>query len=141
VPSSRWSPLTASATAGTVSVTVTATPVRLEFSYQVKGDGTTGTATCGGPGTPYSDELAAVESPRLPVLAASPDCGWTWHWSSVDTFDKKYAVTAHAVYHVVWAVSGAPGGGDLGELAGHDLNLRVTVGEIKAVNVTPRLWP
>lgn len=138
VPGSRWTPLRASASAGSVSVTVTATPVRLVFTYQTKGDGTTATASCGGPGTPYSDELATAEDPKQPVLAASPDCGWTWHQSSADTADRKYDVTAHAVYHVVWTVSGAAGGGDLGELVGQDTNLRVSVGEIQAVNTTPR---
>jgi hypothetical protein len=138
VPRSRWTPLRASASASAVSVTVTATPTRLVFSYQIKGDGTTATATCAGPGTPYSDQLATVENPQQPIVAASPDCGWTWHQSSVDTADKKYSVTAHAVYHVVWTVSGAAGGGDLGELAGQDADLRVTVGEIQAVNTAPR---
>ncbi|MDP9074332.1 MAG: hypothetical protein M3N98_09195 [Actinomycetota bacterium] len=138
VPRSQWSPLTASAAAGPVSVNVTATPVRLAFTYQISGDGSTGTATCNGPGTPYSDQLAVTEDPAQPILAASPDCGWTWHESSVDTPDKRYAVTAHVVYQVVWTVSGAPGGGSLGDLNGQDTSLRVPVGEIQAVNVAPR---
>ena len=138
VPRDRWKPLTASASAGPVTVTVTATPVRLVFSYQISGDGRSSSALCAGPGTPYSDGLAVTESPKLPILAASPDCGWTWHQSSADTSDEKYAVSARAVYHVVWSVRGAAGGGDLGELTGRSNDFRVTVGEIQALNIPPR---
>jgi hypothetical protein len=135
VPRDRWVPLTASASAGPVSVTVVATPVRLVFTYQVRGDGRSESVSCAGPGTPYSDQLAADESPRLPVLAASPDCGWTWHYSSGDSSDERYAVSARTVYHVVWSVQGAAGGGDLGQLSGRSIDFRVTVGEIQALNI------
>jgi hypothetical protein len=134
VPRTNWVPLTSTTSAGSVTVNVVATPVRLVFVYQVNGDGTTATATCNGPGTPYSDQLAANENPQRPVLAPSPDCGWTWRQSSADTPDLKYAVSAHTVYHAVWTIRGAPGGGDLGELPGLNTNLRVTVGEIQALN-------
>jgi hypothetical protein len=117
---------------------VVATPVHLIFDYQTNGSGTTITATCNGPGTPYSDTLAARENTARPILAASPDCGWTWHQSSADTPDQKYAVSSHVVYHVTWAVTGAPGGGDLGDLAGATTAFRVSVGEIQAVNTPPR---
>jgi hypothetical protein len=120
-----------------VSVTVVATPVRLVFSYQTKGDGTSATATCNGPGTPYDDQLALRENPQQPVLAQSPDCGWIWHQSSADTLDKKYTITAHTVYHAVWTIRGAPGGGDLGELSSFNATFRVTVGEIQALNTAP----
>ncbi len=138
VPKSTWVPLSSTTSAGAVSVTVVATPIRLAFAYQVKGDGTTAPATCNGPGTPYSDGLAASENPQRAVLAASPDCGWTWHQSSADTPDQKYAVSAHTVYHAVWTIRGAPGGGDLGELRGLNTVVRVTVGEIQALNTPPR---
>ncbi len=119
-------------------MTVVATPVRLVFTYQIKGDGSTATAICNGPGTPYSDGLAVRENPQQPVLAPSPDCGWIWHQSSADTPDQKYAIHAHAVYHVVWTIRGAPGGGDLGELNSFETAFRVTVGEIQALNIPPR---
>ena len=138
VPRSTWTPLQASASAGPVVVTVTATPVRLVFTYQTRGNGSSAKATCAGPGTPYSDQLASADNPQHPVLAASPDCGWTWHQSSGDTADQKYAVSAHVVYHVVWTVRGAPGGGDFGELNSRDATFRVPVGEIQALNTPPR---
>jgi hypothetical protein len=138
VPKDTWAPLTASAAAGGVSVTVTATPIRLDLTYQTGGKGTTATASCNGPGTPYDPQLAQTENPRSPVQAASPDCGWTWQGSSVDTQDEKYAVGGHIVYHAVWAVAGAAGGGDLGNLPGDDSTFRVAVGEIQALNLPPR---
>jgi hypothetical protein len=138
VPKNTWAPLTASAAAGGVAVTVTATPVRLVFDYQINGSGTKATATCNGPGTPYSEVLAATEDSANPIQAASPDCGWTWHQSSADTPDQKYAVTSHVAFHVTWAVTGAPGGGDLGALDGGATAIRVPVGEIQAVNTPLR---
>lgn len=138
VPQDAWAPLRSSTSAGPVVVTVVATPVRVVFSYQIRGDGTTATATCSGPGTPYSDSLARTENPQQPVLAASPDCGWIWHQSSADTPDHKYVVSGHIVYHAVWTIQGAPGGGDLGELPSFDTVVRVTVGEIQALNTAPR---
>jgi hypothetical protein len=135
--SGAWTPLTATASAGPVTVAVTATPLRLEFSYQTTA-ATTATTTCSGPGTPYSDDLATAEDPQLPVQAASPDCGWTWHESSADTPDQKYGVTADVVYHLAWAVTGAAGGGDLGELTSPDAAFRVSVGEIQALNTPGR---
>jgi hypothetical protein len=116
-------------------VTVTASPLRLELSYQTTAL-TTAATTCNGPGTPYSDALATAEDPQLPVQAASPDCGWTWHESSADTADQKYGVTVRAVYHLAWSVTGAAGGGDLGELTGPDTTFRVSVGEIQALNTS-----
>jgi hypothetical protein len=134
VPRSDWIPLTASASAGGVTVTVTATPVGLGLTYQTTGRGATSAVSCSGPGTPFDAGLAQAEDPGSPVQAASPDCGWTWRDSSVDTTDRKYAVSGHVVYRVVWAVTGAAGGGDLGDLSGEDTSLRVAVGEIQAVN-------
>jgi hypothetical protein len=138
VPGNTWAPLTAAATAGGVSVTVTATPVRLDLTYQTSDKGAPATATCAGPGTPYDEQLAKTENPRSPVQAASPDCGWTWQKSSVDTQDQKYSVSGHIVYHAVWTVAGAAGGGDLGNLPGGDSTFRVAVGEIQALNLPPR---
>ena len=138
VPRNTWTPLTASAAAGGVSVTVTATPVRLDLTYQTGDKGATATASCAGPGTPYDTKLAEAEDPTSPVQAASPDCGWTWQASSVDTADQKYSVSGHIVYHAVWAVAGAAGGGDLGNLPGDNSAFRVAVGEIQALNLPPR---
>jgi hypothetical protein len=138
VAAGSWKPLTASASAGPVVVTVTATPVRLVLSYQTSGNGSVTTATCQGPGTPYTDRLAQSENPRDPLRAASPDCGWTWHQSSADTPDQKYGVSAHIVYDIAWAVAGAPGGGNLGAIDSQDATFRVSVGEIQAVNTPAR---
>jgi hypothetical protein len=138
VPAASWVPLTATAAAGAVTVRVTATPARLLFDYQTSGNGTAASVSCAGPGTPYSDTLAVSENARSPIQAASPDCGWTWHQSSVDTPDQKYGVSSRITYHVTWTVTGAPGGGDLGTLDGAATQVRVAVGEIQAVNTPVR---
>jgi hypothetical protein len=138
VPRSTWIPLAASASAGGVTVSVRATPVRLDLTYQTDGTGAAATVSCVGPGTPFDVQLAEAEDPGSPVQASSPDCGWTWKDSSVDTPDQKYAVSGHVVYHVLWSVTGAAGGGDLGELPGQDTAFRLSVGEIQAVNTPPR---
>jgi hypothetical protein len=95
-----WEPVAATATAGTVSSTVTATPTRVEWDL---GDGAR--ITCDGPGTPYD-------------LSRSPDeqhssCTHTYtHRSTVDRPDGTYTVTATVHYSVSWTAST----GESGEL-------------------------
>jgi hypothetical protein len=131
---SQWVPLHATATVPGVSVTATAVPAHLVLTYE-DGLGGTKTVTCDGPGTPYSDSLAASEHPALPVLAASPDCGWVWHYTAANSPDEKLEVTAHVVYSLSWTVTGAPGGGALPPLNSATSTYRLTVGEIQALNV------
>jgi hypothetical protein len=131
---SDWVPRHATATVPGVTVTATAVPVRLELTYE-DGLGGTKKVTCNGPGTPYSEDLAAQESPRLPVLAASPDCGWVWHYTAVNSLDEKLKVTASVVYDLSWTVSGAPGGGTLPQMTSPPSTYRLEVDEIQALNV------
>lgn len=132
VPAGSWQPLTATAAAGPVVVTATATPSSLNVTY---GDGSdTHTATCNGPGTPYSDQLANQEDPGAPLSAASPDCGWTYQHTSAGAPGGKEPVTGVVTYHVTWTVTGAPGGGDLGSLNSPPTAYDVPVAEIQVVN-------
>ncbi len=64
VPQGDWTPQVATATAGTDSVTATATPTSVTWDL---GDGTS--ITCSGPGTPYDQSRGWAES---------PDCGSKW---------------------------------------------------------------
>ncbi len=64
VPQGDWTPQSATATAGTDSVTATATPTSVTWEL---GDGTS--ITCSGPGTPYDQSKGWAES---------PDCGSKW---------------------------------------------------------------
>ena len=128
----NWTSVTATTSAGPVTVTATATPTQLVFSYQ-DGLGGTKTVTCNGPGTPFSDQLAASENPARPILAASPDCGWVWQHSAAGSPDQRLQVSGRVVYDLVWRVTGAPGGGPLGALNSPTSTYRVTVGQIEAV--------
>jgi hypothetical protein len=132
VARSQWVTVHATASVPGVSVTATAVPVRLVLTYE-DGVGGTQTVSCNGPGTPYSDTLAEQEDPGRPIAAASPDCGWTWQHSAVNSPDGKLRVTARVVYNASWTAVGAPGGGTLGTVTSPPAAYRVTVGQVEAV--------
>lgn len=88
--SSSWSPQSATATAGIISVTATATPVSVLWSF---GDGTS--ITCRGPGTVYS--------PSDGASASSPTCGHTY------STPGRYTLTATVTWNVTWAGDGQTG--------------------------------
>jgi hypothetical protein len=108
-----WGTLTASASAGPVTTTATATPSKVVWNM---GDGDT--VTCGGPGTPYS--------PSDPN--ASTDCSYTWPQAG------SFTVTATVYWSVTWTATGAPGGGNLGIQAGPPAAVQVAVTESQAIN-------
>lgn len=132
VPSSSWAPLSATASAGPVVVTATASPAMIRLSYTDGGQ--TSTTGCRGPGTPYSDGLAGRESPAAPLSAASPDCGWTYRHPSARAPGGRVPVTGVVTYNVTWTVTGAPGGGDLGPLNSPPTTYSVPVSEIQVLN-------
>jgi hypothetical protein len=108
-----WGSLSATATAGPVTVTAMAAPVKVTWDM---GDGHT--VTCNGPGTPYS---AAAPN-------ATTNCSYTWGQAGT------YQVTATVYWSVSWAAVGAPGGGNLGVQAGPATQVSVTVTESQAIN-------
>ena len=77
-----FGPITRTATAGTASVTATASVDKVVWDM---GDGST--VTCVGPGTPYEDRFD---------LAESPDCGYRY------TKQGRYEVTATSYWTVAW---------------------------------------
>lgn len=93
-----WEARSATASVPGVSVTVTATPARVEWSM---GDGST--VTCDWPGTPYPRD----GDPR----AASPDCGHTYARSSAGLPGQAFPVSATVSWDIAWA-----GGGQTGTL-------------------------
>lgn len=99
IPSATWAPVTASASAGGVSVTATATPVSMKWSM---GDG--GSVTCHGPGTPYPSD-PSVHPPLL-----SPTCGYTYGRPSTEPQARSFPVTATVEWQVTWSGSGNSGG-------------------------------
>ena len=116
----QWSPVTASASAGGVTSTVTATPERVVWDMG-QGD----SVTCNGPGAPYV--------PTLPDDAQPSDCSYTYRASSARSPDKTFTVTATVEWHVTWSASGAPGGGDLGTSRRASTTI-VRVAEIQVLN-------
>jgi len=114
VDPAAWAPVSASASAGGVRVTTTATPVRVVWDM---GDGAA--VTCPGPGTPYD--------PAHP--AATPSCSYTYRRPG-----ERLAVTATVEWSVRW-VSTSGAGGDLG-VARRASSVPVRVAESQAVNTS-----
>ena len=123
-----WHPFTATARAGRVVATATATPVQVEFST---GDG--GRIICAGPGTPYD--------PNKSSLAQSTTCFHTY-WSSSanqpspdgNPNDAAYVLEATITWDVSWTAVGAPGGGTLPPLT-TTTTARLRVEQIESVEL------
>jgi hypothetical protein len=97
----NWHPMTAKASVTGTEVTVTATPVRVDWSMGERG----GTAvTCAGPGAPYAGE------------AGTPSCGYQYRQSSSKQLGSArpgFRVTATTTWEIRWTCAGvcdAPGG-------------------------------
>jgi len=114
-----WQGLSATAAAGPVSATATATPVEIVWNM---GDGNQ--VTCAGPGTPYD--------PSNPN--ATTNCSYTWTQSSADQPGNAYQVTATVYWQVTWTAAGTFGGGNLGQVPGPVARVSVRVAESQAVN-------
>jgi hypothetical protein len=125
VDPSTWHPISATATAGPVSATATATPDRVVYDM---GNGSQ--VVCNGPGTPYN--------PSVPAAQQTTNCSYTYLASSAGQPSNRYTVTATIYWSVRWSATGAPGGGNLGEIAGDTTSTAVTVDEIQAVNTASR---
>ena len=91
-----WQPITATAAVPGESVTATATPISVTWTF---GDGTT--LVCHGPGTPYT----TADSPSEP----SPTCGHTYASSSASQPDDAFTVVATASWSVSWVGGGQTG--------------------------------
>lgn len=117
-----WSPLSASASAGGVTVTTTAVPQQVTWAM---GDGSV--VTCRGPGTPYD--------PSRPD--AQPTCSYTYTKSSAGQSGGTFTVTATESWQVAWTAAGvpagAPAGGNLGPVT-RTAQLAVRVAESQAIN-------
>jgi hypothetical protein len=97
LPRALWAPLSATASVAGESVTATATPISVTWSW---GDGTS--TVCSGPGTPY---ITGVSDPAAP----SPDCGHTYHQTSATGVNQQFPVTATLAWSVAWSGGGASG--------------------------------
>lgn len=111
-----WQPYTATASAGRVSATVSARPVRALWST---GDG--GGTTCDGPGVPWR--------PGMPEDATY--CKHTYYHSSAGRSGDAYTLSVTVEFEVTWTSNVGLGGA----LAGvwRTASRPVQVGEIQAV--------
>jgi hypothetical protein len=127
VDGGAWVPQTASATAGPVTSTVTATPQRVVWSM-----GNGDEVVCQGPGSPYVATLSDEDQPNT--------CRYTYRRSSASMPDDSFVVTAKVEWSVTWTAVGAPGGGSLGVVS-RSSSARVRVGEVQGLNANPQANP
>lgn len=115
-----WAPVGATASAGAVTVTATATPTSVSWDM-----GNGDVVVCAGPGTPY-DSTAAPDDQQS-------ECTYTYGRSSAGRPGGAFTMRVTTTWGVTWSVSGAPGGGSLGN-AQRTTTSDVRVAEIQAVN-------
>lgn len=97
LPKAQWAPLSATASVPGESVTATAAPLAVTWSW---GDGST--TVCQGPGTPY---VKGLSDPAAP----SPDCGHTYRQTSARAPGQQFPVTATLAWSVAWSGGGQSG--------------------------------
>jgi len=97
----NWTDQTRSASAGGVTATVVARPVRQAWTFGVPGE----TKVCTDAGRPYDLSLQPWQQ--------STTCGYTFRHSSASQPDAVYQVKASLVWHITWS-SNIGAGGDLG---------------------------
>lgn len=93
VDSSSWGARSATASAGGLSVSATATPVRIVW---LTGDG--GSETCNGPGTPWTSGMNPAK--------ASPTCGHTY---TAPSTGETYTMRATVTWDITWSGGGQTG--------------------------------
>ena len=120
VDAASWAPQSSTVSVPGVSVTATATPVRVVWEM---GDG--GRVVCAGPGVAYDA--------GRPAASQSTDCSYTYRRSSAHQPGLRYPVTATVEWQASWTASGVVGGGDLGVIR-RSSSTAVRVIEIQAVN-------
>lgn len=116
-----WQPVTATAAAGGVNVTVTATPDRVLWSM-----GNGDRVACAGPGRHY-DPAAA------PAGGQGPSCSYTYRAGSARAPGGTFRVSATITWRIAWDADGIAGAGDLPPVD-RTSSVTVRVAEIQAVN-------
>jgi hypothetical protein len=121
VPPEEWQADGATAEIPGVIVAVRAVPDRTVWNM-----GNGDEVVCLGPGNPWD--------PSVPEEAQPSQCRYTYRSTSVGQPDERFTVTATVYWKASWTVVGAPGGGDLGEVA-RSSSVPVRVAQIQTVNI------
>lgn len=116
----QWKAVSASASAGGVTVTTTATPERVVWRM-----GNGDQVVCNGPGTSYDASK--------PAAGQATDCGYTYRRSSASAPDGEFQLSATVEWSVRWSALGAAGAGVLGPMS-RTTTVPVRVGEIQTLN-------
>jgi hypothetical protein len=109
-------PLTASASAGGITITATAKLLRVTWDM---GDGSQ--VVCDTAGTPYNPSFGREKS---------PDCGHVYMKSSSDQPDRRFTVTATSDWVITWSGAGQTGTIRLGGLT---RSTQITIGEAQVL--------
>ena len=117
----NWAPVSRSASAGSVTATVTARPVSHRWVF-----GPGESKECLSPGKPYDYSRPAYEQ--------STDCSYTFAHSSTIQPDDVYHVEVSISWEVSWT-SNIGAGGSLGPVT-RSTSLDMVVGEVQALNVS-----
>ena len=120
----NWAEVTRTATAGVVTATVTARPVRQVWDFRPRVADRETEGGCGGPGTPYS--------PSNRPEAQSTECRFTFRHSSAGEPGAAYEAHLTVIYEVSWT-SNVGAGGSLGTVPRTSV-VPVRVGEQQALN-------
>lgn len=134
IAASDWAPVTATAAVPGVTVTVTATPVRVCW-YMGDGPGLdehrpcpgqAATVTCEGPGTPYDPNKSEDQQDTA--------CSYIYRHSSSGEPGDAYQLRIKVEWSLSWSAAGAPGGGTLGTAWSTSTPTSVHVVEVQSVN-------
>jgi hypothetical protein len=121
--SGAWRGTSATAAAGPVKAIATAIPDKVVWEM---GDGHS--VTCYGPGTVYDS--------NKPASGQSTTCSYLYRTPSSAAPGGRYTVTATIYYRVSWIARSAPGGGNLGLVAGPTARAAVVVEQAEALDTS-----
>jgi hypothetical protein len=116
----NWRPIAASASAGGLTATVTATPVRVQWDMDVS------SLACANAGSIYD--------PAVRPDPSSSTCSFTYRQSSGIEPDDTFHDSAVIVWHLAWTATDGEGG-DLGQLNGPATGFALQIQESQALVV------
>ena len=124
IDQAQWRRVSASASAGGVTVVATAVPEQVVWDM---GNGES--VTCDGPGIPYDPSKSDVDQPD--------SCRFLYRSSSAGEPNGTFTITATTSWRVSWTATGLPGGqataGNLGVVT-RSSSVPVRVAEAEATN-------